>query len=83
MRDSYAKTPRAEALISGQQEIVYELELMNRDMEQLEKALATIAHNDDEIYRVYFEQDPWPSTKANGRCWRVGKVCLSEKLSTF
>ena len=63
MRDSYAKTPRAESLMAIQQEIVYEMELMNRDVEQLEKSLGNIAHNDDEIYRVYFEQDPWSVTQ--------------------
>ncbi len=75
MRDYYAKTPRAESLIAEQQEIVYEMELMNRDAVQLEKSLGNIAHNDDEIYRVYFEQDPWPSTK------RMAGVGGSEKYA--
>ena len=63
VRDSYAKSPRAESLMANQQKIVYEMELMNRDVEQLEKSLGNIAHNDDEIYRVYFEQDPWSVTQ--------------------
>jgi len=63
IRDAYIETHRYESLSAEQQEIVYEMELMNRDVEQHEKALANIAHNDDEIYRVYFEQDPWPATQ--------------------
>jgi len=75
VRDSYAKTPRAESLMAKQQEIVYEMELMNRDVEQLEKSLGNIAHNDDEIYRVYFEQDPWSVTQ------RMAGVGGSEKYA--
>lgn len=63
LRDYHVESPRTEALVSIQQEIVYEMQLMNRDMAQLDKSLGNIAHNDDEIYRVYFEQDPWPSTQ--------------------
>jgi murein DD-endopeptidase MepM/ murein hydrolase activator NlpD len=36
---------------------------MNREVEQYEKCLGNIANNDDKIYRVYFEQDPWPATQ--------------------
>lgn len=63
LRDIHMKSPRSEDLISEQMDIVYKMELMNRDVEQHEKALGNIAHNDDEIYRVYFEQDPWPATQ--------------------
>jgi len=63
LRDKHVKSPRSEALTIMQQEIVYEMELMNREVKLYEKALGNIAHNDDEIYRVYFEQDPWPATQ--------------------
>ena len=62
-RDGHMKSPRSEALIMEQQEIVYEMQLMNREVEQYEKCLGNIANNDDKIYRVYFEQDPWPATQ--------------------
>ena len=75
LRDSYVESPRSESLVARQQEIVYGLELMNRDVEQLEKALNNIAHNDDQIYRVYFEQDPWPATQ------RMAGVGGSEKYA--
>jgi murein DD-endopeptidase MepM/ murein hydrolase activator NlpD len=73
LRDSYAESPLKESLVARQQEVVYELELMNRDVEQLEKALNNIARHDDQIYRVYFEQDPWPATQ------RMAGVGGSEK----
>ena len=75
LRDRHIESPRTESLIATQQEIVYEMDLMNRDVEQLEKALGNIARHDDEIYRVYFEQDPWPSTQ------RMAGVGGSEKYA--
>ncbi|MDX2432473.1 MAG: M23 family metallopeptidase [Bacteroides sp.] len=75
IRDHFMKSPRSESLMAAQQEIVYEMNLMNRDAKQLEKSLGNIAHNDDEIYRVYFEQDPWPATQ------RMAGVGGSEKYS--
>lgn len=63
LRDTHVKSPRSESLTIEQYEIVYEMELMNREVRQYEKALGNIAHNDDKIYRVYFEQNPWPATQ--------------------
>jgi murein DD-endopeptidase MepM/ murein hydrolase activator NlpD len=45
-----------------QEQLLYEMDLMNRDIEQYERTLGTVAYNDDHIYRVYFEEDPWPAT---------------------
>lgn len=75
LRDYHIQSPRNEALVATQQEMVYELQLMNWDLDQLDKSLANIAHNDDEIYRVYFEQDPWPATQ------RMAGVGGSEKYA--
>jgi len=63
LRDYHMESPRAESLMANQQEIVYEMDLMNRDVAQLEKSLTNIARHDDEIFRVYFEQEPWPATQ--------------------
>jgi len=63
LRDKNLNSPRSESLAIEQQEIIYELKLMNRDVEQYEKSLGIIAHHDDDIYRVYFEKDPWPATQ--------------------
>ncbi len=63
LRDTQIKTHRADNLTAAQQQIVYELNLMNRDMEQNEQELRQVAFNDDNIYRVYFGVDPLSSSK--------------------
>jgi murein DD-endopeptidase MepM/ murein hydrolase activator NlpD len=62
IRDRHQVSPRAEKLVTDQKQITYEMELLNRDMDQYEERLRNVAYNDDHIYRVYFEQDPWPAT---------------------
>lgn len=67
LRDVYMATPRSERLAREQQEIVYGLEFMNRELDQHEQTLGNVAHNDDYIYRVYFEQEPLsPSRRTAG-----------------
>jgi hypothetical protein len=65
VRDRHFQSPRSERLTTLQGQVTYELELMNRDIQQYESILANVAFNDDHIYRVYFEVDPWPSTFRN------------------
>lgn len=59
LRDRHFNSPRSENLVADQQKITYELELMNRDLQHYESRLSQMAHNDDHIYRVYFEVEPW------------------------
>jgi len=63
IRDTQIKTQRAENLTAKQQQITYELSLINRDMEQHNRKLEQVAFNDDHIYRVYFGVDPLSSSK--------------------
>lgn len=58
-RDRFLRSPRSENLQARQQEITYELNLMNQDLDAFEDRLAQVAFNDDHIYRVYFEVNPW------------------------
>ena len=58
-RDRFLRSPRSENLQACQQEITYELNLMNQDLDAFEDQLAQVAFNDDHIYRVYFEVNPW------------------------
>jgi hypothetical protein len=58
-RDRFLRSPRSENLQARQQEITYELNLMNQDLDVFEDRLAQVAFNDDHIYRVYFEVNPW------------------------
>jgi murein DD-endopeptidase MepM/ murein hydrolase activator NlpD len=59
LRDAHFSSPRSENLEAAQQKITYELKLMNQDLDHYENRLGHLAHNDDHIYRVYFEVPPW------------------------
>ncbi|MCK5136157.1 MAG: M23 family metallopeptidase [Bacteroidales bacterium] len=65
LRDRHMLSPRTDRLTVEQQQITYELDLLNRDVLHYEKVLRNVAFNDDHIYRVYFEVDPWPATLRN------------------
>ncbi len=65
LRDRHIQSPKSERLAATQQQITYELTLLNRDMQQYENRLRDVAFNDDNIYRVYFEVEPWPATLRN------------------
>ena len=59
LRDAHFSSPRSENLEAEQQKITYELKLMNQDLAHYENRLNQMAHNDDHIFRVYFEVPPW------------------------
>lgn len=59
IRDQHFSSPRSANLEAEQQKITYELKLMNQDLMHYERRLDQMAHNDDHIYRVYFEVQPW------------------------
>ncbi len=63
LRDCHVTSPRAERLEGQQQQITYQLGLINRQMQQYEEMLDAVAFNDDHIYRVYFEVEPWSFSK--------------------
>jgi murein DD-endopeptidase MepM/ murein hydrolase activator NlpD len=65
LRDRYFQSPRSETMVAQQQQITYELNLMNRDILQYESQLKQVAFNDDHIYRVYFEVEPWSPSMRN------------------
>ncbi len=65
LRDNHLQSPRSDTLALEQLQVTYQLELLNRDMARYESLLQQVANNDDNIYRVYFEVDPWPATFRN------------------
>ena len=65
LRDRLINSPRSERLNADQLEITYKLNYINRDVQHYEELLSEVAFNDDHIYRVYFEVDPWPATLRN------------------
>jgi len=65
LRDTHLITPRAEQLSAEQNRIAFQIELLNQDIRHYEEMLGELAYNDDHIYRVYFEVNPWPPTLRN------------------
>ncbi|MFC2080329.1 M23 family metallopeptidase [Bacteroidota bacterium] len=57
------ESPKYKRLIAEREQLVYEIELLNRGVVRCDGELKRIAHNDDQLYRVFFEVDPIPSTK--------------------
>jgi len=57
------QSPKLKKLTAERQQLTYELGLFYKDMVNYESRLGTIAHNDDQLYRVFFEVDPVPVTK--------------------
>ncbi len=58
----FLQSPKFKRLVGTQQQIAYEIELLNRNIVEYDKILEDIEYNDDHLYRVYFEVDPVPST---------------------
>ncbi|MDF1571838.1 MAG: M23 family metallopeptidase [Bacteroidales bacterium] len=61
--EDVVQSPKLKKLTAERQEIAYELQLLNRDLQQYQEHLDRIAYNDDHLYRVFFEVDPIPVTK--------------------
>jgi len=80
IRDMHLESPRVEQLLEQQEITQFQLELMNKEMAEQERILENVAHNDDQIYRVYFEQEPWPATQ---REVGVGGSRKYDDLRTF
>ncbi len=61
--EDVVQSPKYKKLLAEREQISYELKLLNWSMINYEDLLERIAHNDDHLYRVFFEVDPVPSTK--------------------
>lgn len=57
------QSPKHKKLLAEREQLSYELQLLNRSMINYNGFLERIAHNDDHLYRVFFEVDPLPYTK--------------------
>lgn len=57
------QSPKLKRLVSQKQELVHDIQMLNRSVKVTGEALNRIAWNDDQLYRVFFEVDPIPSTK--------------------
>ncbi len=61
--EDVVQSPKLKRLIAERQGLKYEIELINRDLLEYREELQRIARNDDQLYRVFFEVNPIPSTK--------------------
>lgn len=57
------QSPKLKRLIADRKELTYEIDLLRRNVNSYTSTLNRIAHNDDQLYRVFFEVNPIPSTK--------------------
>lgn len=56
------ETPKTKAMKREKQSLLTQYELMQKDLEKIEKVLEELQQRDDNIYRVIFETDPIPSS---------------------
>jgi murein DD-endopeptidase MepM/ murein hydrolase activator NlpD len=63
--DEIYQGPKLKRLIADQEELAFQISLMNRDVIHYSEILENIEYNDDHLYRVYFEVEPVPSTQRN------------------
>lgn len=61
--EDVVQSPKLKKMIAQREQLTYELQLLNRDMETYSEYLDRIAYNDDHLYRVFFEVDAVPNTK--------------------
>lgn len=59
---SFYETPRSKALKRENQRLLTQYELLQKDMDKVEKVLADLQQRDDNIYRVVFEAEPIPAS---------------------
>ena len=55
---SYYDSPNEKLLRKGNDKLVFRLQMMNKEMKQVDKVLAQLENRDDNIYRTIFEQEP-------------------------
>lgn len=77
--DHYLETPKLNRLLAEQEQLSYEMKLLNQDISRYEAQLDNIAFNDDYIYRVFFEVNPWPASLRNAGVGGAVKYQQMEK----
>lgn len=80
VRDEYFGSARLSDLTEMQNDLAFDLELMNRELSSCESGLKFIARNDDQVFRVYFEVEPW---NANVREVGVGGFSKYDWLNNY
>lgn len=73
-------SPKEKALKREIAQLTLQYELMNREMENVEKVLTHLQETDDNLYRTIFESEPVPSSYREGG---IGGVNRYEDLEGF
>jgi len=73
-------SPKEKALKREIAQLTLQYELMNREMENVEKVLGHLQETDDNLYRTIFESEPVPSSYRQGG---IGGVNRYEELEGF
>lgn len=73
-------SPKEKALKREIAQLTLQYELMNREMENVEKVLTHLQETDDNLYRTIFESEPVPSSYREGG---IGGVNRYEELEGF
>lgn len=58
---TFVDSPKEAAMRQENQQLLTQYELLNREMDGLQRTMADIVQRDDNIYRVIFEADPVPA----------------------
>ncbi len=73
-------SPKDKALKREIEQLTLQYELMNREMENVEKVLGNLEETDDNLYRTIFEAEPVPSSYRQGG---IGGVNRYEEMEGF
>jgi murein DD-endopeptidase MepM/ murein hydrolase activator NlpD len=73
-------SPKEKALRREIEQMTLQYDLMNREMENVEKVLGHLQETDDNLYRTIFESEPVPSSYREGG---IGGVNRYEELEGF
>ena len=73
-------SPQEKALKREIEQLALQYDLMNREMENVEKVLGHLQETDDNLYRTIFETEPVPSSYRDGG---IGGVNRYEELEGF
>jgi len=74
-------SPQDKALKREIEQLTLQYELMNREMENVEKVLGNLEETDDNLYRTIFEAEPVPSSFRKGGIGGVNRYEELEGLS--
>jgi murein DD-endopeptidase MepM/ murein hydrolase activator NlpD len=74
-------SPQEKALKREIEQLSLQYELMNREMENVEKVLGNLEETDDNLYRTIFETEPVPSSYREGGIGGVNRYEELEGLS--